>query len=276
MHRPHAAPLLSAAAVLLLFVSPLGCRKAPPPEGVPVELGQAATTDTVYGTFHSHDEILEPNLAALIERMQEYVDEGTDECFRMADLNACDLKDFCEYDRDPTDIASVAHAQVMDAPVESLVAAVLHEDLVVVYPNTFLDYSVVEETDREAFLAGDKELFSYTYTCAIDAVLDQASYYNVMQVRRIPDWDGTGHPLIVVRAYMPEPAATNLDTSTLEQQYSLEIMAPHGDGTQSLRLLSSWSGLKMGDISVSDAFGMACSNVRTNFTDMQNWVDANR
>ena len=52
-------------------------------------------------------------------------------------------------------------------------------------------------------------------------------------------------------------------------------MAPYGDGSQSIRLLSSWSGLMMGDISVSDAFGMACSNVRTNFSDMQNWVDDN-
>ena len=153
--------------------------------------------------------------------------------------------------------------------------SVLHADLAVVYPNTFLDYEVVEETDRTAFLAGDNNLFSYTYACAIDAVLDQASYYNVMQVRRFPDWDGSGHPLVLMRAYMPEPATTNLDTSSLGQQYSLEIMAPYGDGSQSIRLLSSWSGLMMGDISVSDAFGMACSNVRTNFSDMQNWVDDN-
>ncbi len=274
MHRP---PLpLSAAVTLLLLLSLLGCRKAPPPEEIPVDLGQLASAETVYGTFHAHDEILEPALRGLLERMAEYVDEGTDECFRMPDLTNCDLNDFCEYAQDPAEIASVTHAQVMDAPVEDLLVAVLHQDLAVVYPNTFLDYEVVEETDRTAFLAGDRNLFSYTYACAIDAVLDQASYYNVMQVRRIPDWDGTGHPLVMMRAYMPEPAATNLDTSTLEQQYSLEIMAPHGDGTQSLRLLSSWSGLMMGDISVSDAFGMACSNVRTNFSDMQNWVDDNR
>ncbi len=276
MRRTLATRSLLAAAAVLLIGSSLGCRKAPPPEEIPVDLTQLATSDTVYGTFHRHDEILEPSLRALLGRMDEYVDEGTGECFRMPDLTACDLADFCEYTRDPTDIASVTHAQVMDAPVEDLVAAVLHADLAVVYPNTFLDYEVVEETDRDAFLAGEKHLFSYTYACAIDAVLDQASYYNVMQVRRIPDWDGTGQPLVLVRAYMPEPAATNLDTSTLEQQYSMEIMAPYGDGTQSVRLLSSWSGLKMGDISVSDAFGMACSNVKTNFTDMANWVEENK
>ena len=275
--RRSPAPVVGALLLLLSLIALVtGCRKAPPPEEIPVDLGALNATETVYGTVHSHRELLEPALRGLLATTQDYLDSGSDDCFRMPDVTACDLKDFCEYDRDPTGIASVAQAEMMDASVEELVAAVLHEDLVVVYSNTFLDYEVVEETDREAFLSGEADLFTFTYTCAIDAVLDQAAYYNVMQVRRIPDWDGTGHPLVVVRAYMPEPATTNLDTSSLEQQFSLEVMAPTGDGPRSLRLLSSWSGLKMGDITVSDAFGMACSNVKTNFSDMQKWVEDER
>jgi len=266
--------LLALALCALALGS--GCRKAPPAAEIPTnpEGSSIGHRDTVFATFHAHAELVEPNLRALLESVDGYVAAGDTECFRLPDLTACDISDFCELERDPAGIASVAHAEIMPGAVSTYLPAFFHDDWNEVFPGTFLDFELVEETDRAAFLAGEAELYHFSCGVAIDAVLDQASYYAVYHVRQIPDWDGTGEPLLMMRSYIPEPAVTNTDTASMDQLYSMQLLAPANGGADTLRILSSWSGLVIGDLTVGDAFNLACPNIRENFTDLQDWVAA--
>jgi hypothetical protein len=257
--------------LLAVVVAP-GCRKAPPAEEIPIDM-EALTGDvTVYSAFHSHVEILQPAIDAMVATSDEYVAGGTDECFRVPDLTPCDLAEMRTQELDPTGIASVAHAQVMDAPTSSFEALFPRDDWEDVYPGTFLDYEIVEDTGLEAWAAGEQDLCTFTYGCAVDAILDQVSYYNVSHLRRIPDWNGTGQPVLLLRGYLPEPGIANTDTTTLDQQYSLEIYTPTEDGSQTLRTLISWSAMKIGDLEISDAFNMACGNYKKNFDNLETWM----
>ncbi len=273
---PSFPPLILLSMVVLVSLG--GCRKAPPAAEIPVDLegSSIGRRDTVYATFHAHEELLEPNLRALLDSIDAYVAAEDTECFRMPDLTRCDVGELCGLDADPAGIASVAHAEVLPGPVSSYLPAFFHEDWSEVFPGTFLDFELVEETDREAFLAGERALYTFSCGAAIDAVLDQASYYAIYHMRRIDDWDGTGEPLVLVRSYIPEPATTNTDNATMDQLYSMQLLVPTHGGADTLRLLSSWSGLVIGDLTVGDAFNLACPSIRENFTDLQAWTEAQR
>jgi len=261
-------PLLA----LVLLASATGCRKAPPAQEIPIDLEALDADVTVYSAFHAHVEILCPALEAMVTTSDEYIAGGEDECFRVPDLTTCDLAGMCGLELDPTDIASVAHAQVMDAPTSTFEALFPRDDWEDIYPGTFIDYELVEDSGLDAWAAGEQDLCTYTYGCAIDAILDQVSYYNVSHLRRIPDWNGTDEPALLLRGYLPEPGVANTDTTTLEQQYSLEIYVPTEDGTQTLRTLISWSAMKIGDLEISDAFNMACGNYKKNFDNLDTWL----
>lgn len=253
-----------------------GCRKAPPPEDIPHVEGILQQEIGIYASFYLHQELLDASLQGTMDLIQDYVDSGSEDCFRFPNLNAHDVNSLYTLEGDPTEITSVGHAQLMEGPVADYEAAMLQEDWSELFPNTFKDYLAVDEQGVDEFLAGDKELCAMGYSATIDAVLSDAWYYYVNQLRRIPDWGGSGHSMTMLRGYMPEPAETNSDSATMELLFSMEFLIPTPDGEDTIRAMVNWSGLQMGDLSVGEAFGMACTNVRNNFTDFQDWMNANQ
>ncbi len=253
-----------------------GCRKAPPPEEIPVVEGILDQEVGVYASFYLHPELLATSLQGTMDLIQDYVDSGSEDCFRFPNLNAHDVNSLYTLDGDASEITSVGHAQILEGPVSDYEAALLQADWAELFPGTFKDYLTVDQQGVDEYLAGERELCAFGYSATIDAVLAEAWYYYINQLRRIPDWGGTGYPGMMMRGYMPEPAETNSDSATMDLLFSMEFLVPTSDGENTIRAMVNWSGLQMGDLSVGEAFGMACTNVRNNFTDFEDWMNANR
>jgi hypothetical protein len=255
---------------LLLATLLIGCSSPPDVTEVQVAPDALDAGGSLYGNVLSHFEVLEPSLLAFLAEAEAYAAGDEDSCYRIDALSSCDIGTLCADQPDPSAILSAAHAEVMDGAPEEFEAALLEEDWTEVF-DAWESWERRDETDQAAYLAGDRELYGMTYAGSLSVGL---AFSNVMQFRRIPDWNGTGHPLVLIRGYQPEPAISTNDSITMEMQYSLEVLVPVAGKT--LRATVNWSGLRIGNMDYGSGFGLACSMLRESFTDLQTWVVGQR
>lgn len=261
---------MRAGSVLLLGALALGfgCREAPDVTGVHVPPDALSADGSLYSNFFSHQELLEPPLLAFLEEAAGYADAAETSCYRIEALTSCDVAGLCEGHPDPSDISSAVHAEVMDGSPEEFEGALLQDDWTNVF-SAWDSWERREETGRVAYLAGERELYGMTYAGALNVGL---AFSTVLHFRRIPDWNGTGHPLVLIRGYQTGPAISSNENLSMESQYSLEMLVPLDDGLETLRVTVNWSGLSFGTMDSESGFGFACNLLRDSFVELQDWV----
>jgi hypothetical protein len=244
------------------------CREAPDVTEIQVPPDALDAEGSLYSNFSSHRELLEPPLLAFLEEAEAYVDAGETGCYRIEPLSRCDVAGLCRDHPDPSDISSAVHAERMDGVPEEFEAALLEDDWTTVF-GAWDTWERRDETGRSAYLSGERELYGMVYAGALNVGL---AFSNVLQFRRIPDWNGTGHPLVLIRGYQIGPAISSNESISMESQYSLELLVPLDDGSETLRVTVNWSGLTIGTMDSGTGFGLACSLLRDSYTDLQDWV----
>jgi len=269
----HLAPALGLATVGLvpfLHTGCVGCDEAPPPPegGAPGDL-------SIYQAWNADMEILDPLLLDFIDEGSSYAAEGGDDCYRLDDLDACDAAAVCLTDVDPTGLPCITHAEVIEHPVSLLEEALMLVDWMEVFQSSYNSFETVWEEGREDYLSGESHYYERTYEARLPILTAEISIVTNLQFRRIDDWDGTGEPLVYTRGYYPEPAFTSSENITSNMLFSIGILIPWDDGETTLRIFSNCSDLTIGGYSTDDSWGLACSQAKSSWGDLNDWCEEN-
>jgi len=248
----------------------VGCDEAPPPpDGAPpAEL-------SLYQAFHADQELLDPLLQEFIDEGVAYWEEGGDDCYRIADLSRCDVESVCMSDLDPTDVPSVSHADLLEYPVTLVEEAMMVSDWMTVFTSSYNEFETVWEEGREAYLDGDSHFYSRTYQATLPIITAEIAIVTNLQYRRIDDWDGTGEPLVLIRTYYPEEPLPSSENITSTMMFSLEALVPWDDGDTTMRVFATWSDLRIGGYGTDDSWGLACSQSKSSWSDLDEWCEEN-
>jgi hypothetical protein len=96
-----------------------------------------------------------------------------------------------------------------------------------------------------------------------------------LQFRRIDDWNGSGHPAVIVRGWYPEQPVSNSENVSSTMMFSYELLAPWEDNAKTMRLFFTWSDLTIGNLSAGEAWGIACGQSKAGWSDLDDWISAN-
>ncbi len=263
--------LLPLALLLFLF----GCKAAPDPVVSVSEGNILDASGSAYANFLKHEELLLPSLEPWLAEAEAYMaGENNTSCYQATPLQPLDVGDTIMLGRDPSGVVSAVHAEVLRGTPRELEAVLFVEDWAEVFED-FTEWQLEGEENREAYLAGTSELYGMTYTGTLAVVGARLNLFVVLQFRAIADWQGTGHPLIMIRTFQPEAATTNNPEVTLDSAYSLELLIPSEDGTSTLRIFANWTELSIYGAGADNAFGVACNQLVGTFEQVQEWRDEN-
>lgn len=116
-----------------------------------------------------------------------------------------------------------------------------------------ISYSILEDTDRDCFLAAQCESYSVTFQqTAKVTLLGEATQTMTQQYRWVTSNDGVD--FVVVRALAPDPMSFSTNIASVFQQYSLAVMHPHGSGAR--RIEAYWVDSRVVGASVPDYFAV--------------------
>jgi len=260
--------LVLAGALVQLFLQTgcVGCDEAPPPPD-----GAAPGDLTLYRAWSADLEILEPLLLQYIDEGAAYEADGGDDCYRLDDLSECDAAAVCLLDVDPTDVPCVTHAEVLDHPVTLVEAALMVDDWMEVFDSSYNSFETVWEEGKDAYLAGESHYHERMYEARLPILTAEISIVTTLQFRRIDDWDGTGEPLVYCRGYYPEEPLTSSENITSTMLFSIGILVPWDDSESTLRVVSNCSDLTIGGYGTDDSWGLACSQAKSSWDDLDDW-----
>jgi hypothetical protein len=261
-------PQLFVALVLLSTAG--ACKKAPD-----APTGEPPGALTLFPAFFADQEILDPVLLPLYEEGVVYEAEGRDDCYRSHDLSLCDVLSTCVEGVDPTDVPSLVHAEVLDYPVQDVERALLQADWIELFPSNYNSYEVVAEEGKDEYLAGDKHFYMRQYQAVMPVLNAEIASVTNLQFRRIDDWNGSGHPAVIVRGWYPEQPVSNSENVTSTMMFSYELLAPWEDNTRTMRLFFTWSDLMIGSLSVGEAWNIACGQSKAGWSDLDDWISDN-
>jgi len=260
-------PLVLAIALLGIAGS---CKEAPD-----APTGDPPGALTLFPAFFADQEILDPVLVPLYEEGLTYEAEGRTDCYRIHDLSLCDVLSTCVEGVDPTDVPSITHAEVLDYPVQDVERALLQDDWTVLFPSNYVSYEISAEEGREEYLSGDKHFYMRQYQAVLPVLTAEIAIVTNLQFRRIDDWQGSGHPAVIVRGWYPELPVSNTENVTSTMMFSYELLAPWEDNTKTMRWFVTWSDLTIGNLSAGEAWGIACNQSKAGWSDLDDWISDN-
>ncbi|MDP7110895.1 MAG: hypothetical protein QGH45_02970, partial [Myxococcota bacterium] len=204
---PRRFPSLVVALVLLSTAG--ACKEAPE-----APTGEPPGALTLFPSFFADQEILDPVLIPLYDEGVAYEAEGRDDCYRSHDLSMCDVLSTCVQDVDPTDVPSIVHTEVLDYPVQDVERALLQDDWTELFPSNYNSYEVTAEEGREGYEAGEKHFYMRQYQAVMPVLTAEIASVTNLQFRRIDDWNGSGHPAVLIRGWYPEQPVSNSENVT--------------------------------------------------------------
>jgi len=265
---PRRFPSLVVALVLLSTAG--ACKEAPE-----APTGEPPGALTLFPSFFADQEILDPVLIPLYDEGVAYEAEGRDDCYRSHDLSMCDVLSTCVQDVDPTDVPSIVHTEVLDYPVQDVERALLQDDWTELFPSNYNSYEVTAEEGREGYEAGEKHFYMRQYQAVMPVLTAEIASVTNLQFRRIDDWNGSGHPAVLIRGWYPEQPVSNSENVTSTMMFSYELLAPWEDNTKTMRLFFTWSDLTIGNLSAGEAWGIACGQSKAGWSDLDDWISDN-
>ncbi len=253
--------------LLLPLCLALGCPDAPEaPEGSP------PGAPTYYGAFFYDAELYAPLLKAHIETAASFLDvSGQDGCFRFESLTASDVATVGLLGIDPSAIASVGRAETFDAPVETLEEALLTGNFAEVYPSTYTEFAETAAEGIPEYREGEVHFASRSFDATIDVAGTLISFPVNDQFRRLEDWEGTGHPLAVLRGWLPSGAVSSAENASITQIFTLELLVPL-EGERTERIAAVWSDLDLG-LGEDSMFALGCISLTNMMGDLRDGLE---
>ncbi len=260
-----AAGILTAAGL-----AGSGCGKVEsviPPEDSTVDL-------TLFAGFDADIEKYRPVLDTYIGLSEDFIaTAASNECFSWPTL---EVKDACSVDMcdvDPAGWPSVGRAEHLAYPVLDVQAALLAPDWTEVFTSSFVAYEIDAETDRAAYEAGETHYYDRDYVAEVTAGVGNFSYFTKLQFRRIDDFDGQGHPAVLIRSWIPEGANSSNESLSMNVSYNFELLTPIDGGQGTMRSFVSWGDAALNGGDPSSLSGVLCLGYRNAFGEIEDWIE---
>lgn len=193
----------------------------------------------VFGFQHFEDKDeqalvdMEANLSPLVVDNIDQMTEG----YAVNQLTAEDLADAGVEDVDVTEIIGAMGAIDYRHDLDAILDPMTHEHKDELFPDNWIVYDVLEQTDRACFLAHECDTYDFVVnqTAKVPA-LGEATQTLDQSLRWVHREDGTA--FIVWRTLAPEPIEFTSNLMAVHQQYALVVIAPNGSVAR--RIESFW------------------------------------
>lgn len=208
-----------------------GCRVVQAPETIE-EL-------VVFGFQHFDDKDedalrdMEVNLGPLVIENIDQMTEG----YAVNQLTAEDLALAGVIDADVTEIIGAMGSIDYRHNLDAIIDPMIHDHKDEIFPDNWLSYEILEQTDRACFIAHGCPRYDFTVDQTANAsMLGEATQTLQHSLRWISREDGT--PFLVWRTLAPDPIAFTSNLMAVHQQYALVTIVPNGDVAR--RIESFW------------------------------------
>ncbi len=145
------------------------------------------------------------------------------------------VSDIPEFDGDPPAILGASAATAMLAPLEAVIEVITSDRLEEVYGLT-VQYDAENPTDRDCFLAGECDTFSFDGYRVNDSFFGETRQDFFRQFRRIEAEDGT--EVVLQRTLSPSGMEIDSNLFRIHQHYDLSLLWPSESGTR--RIETFW------------------------------------
>ncbi len=158
---------------------------------------------------------------------------------------------------EPSKAAGVYMLRRLRCSLPQLERVLAHQAQDELYPDAYDTYDRSFTTDRAAYMGGDEDLLRWDvdYTATILGKSYESKVIGAL--RRIPKIDAEQSPFgdtLVARAHIPEPAVFEKDSTSLRQDYQIEMYYPVGKG-EVLHAYAIWREADFGAGINSDSEG---------------------
>lgn len=184
----------------------------------------------VFGFQHFDDEDedalreMEVNLGPLVLENIDQMSEG----YAVNQLTAEDLQTAGIEDADVTEIIGAMGAIDYRHDLDAVLDPMIHDHKDEIFPDNWLSYEILEQTDRACFIAHTCDRYAFTVDQTADAaLLGEATQTIDHSLRWVSREDGT--LFLVWRTLAPEPIAFTSNLMAVHQQYALVTIVPNGD-----------------------------------------------
>ncbi|HND34527.1 MAG TPA: hypothetical protein PLA94_31205 [Myxococcota bacterium] len=154
------------------------------------------------------------------------------------------------------EVAGVAATSALASSPAEVVAVLSLPDITPVFSSSE-SYELKEHSDRDCFLAGECEFYTYSFRRSIDlGILGSVTQDALGSFRRLTLEDGT--EVVLWQTAAPDPGEVTGGLMTVQQQYSEDLFFPaEGGGTG--RATAMWLDAQLVDSDLPDSFLISTS-----------------
>ena len=255
----------AATALLLTLTVTAGCVV-----DAPEDMEELVT----YGFAHFEDEprFLRATTANLVPLVDESFDEIT-EGWRVDNLTSDHLAAAGVDVEGDLHILGAMGAADYRHTLDEVLPAIIHPDKASVF-DSYLEYRVFDETDRDCFLDRSCEAYRFSFEQRTEAsLLGEAASSGTKHYRWVEPEDG-GPAFVVGRSLLPDPIEFTTDLMEVFQQYDFVLLYPHGDAVR--RSETFWVDALLNDDDIPDYFAVeaAAAHMRTQAGRIDDFLDA--
>ncbi len=206
-----------------------------------------------FGFEHYEEEprYLRATAEALLPLVDDSFDEITDG-WRVDNLSADHLLAAGVEVPDDLHILGAMGAADYRHTVDEVLPALIHPDKDAIF-DSFLEYEILEETDRVCFLDGSCDRYWYRSSQTVEAsILGDATSTVEREYRRIEPEEGPS--FLVARTLAPDPIEFTTNIVDIYQQYDLIFIYPYGDAAR--RSETFWVDALFLDDEIPDYFAV--------------------
>ena len=216
--------------------------------------------------FEDEDEVLQDFVEALLP-LVDNVEEELSAGYRIDSLPGQALLDVGVSDPEVDNIIGAMGSARYRHTVPEVLDAVTMDDKDVHFDN-FESYTVLEDTDRQAFLDGDSSRYEMTIEQTVRIPLLGSATQVIEQVyRRVEDPEG--QPWIISRVLSPAGVDFSSSIVAIDQQYNLYVIHPLPEGAR--RIEAFWVEARFIGVDIPDS--VAVDNFASGVDDQAARVD---
>ena len=225
--------------------------------------------------FNEDEKYLEETaeqLLPLINRNEDDLFDG----YRVSNLTKADLSAVgVDPPEGKSDILGAMGLVDYTNNVDRVVDAVSRENKHEMFPENFLDYNVLEGSDRSCFLSAecdrlDQEVYEKTKVALLgEAERTYNAEYRWINTEELGD-------VVFVRQIAPEEMKFSSNLAIVHQQYSFVML--YKKGGKARRVEAFWVDVEVLNLDVPDSYGVdqAVSQMEKQAERIDAWIDANK